>query len=132
MRQFCTYILAASSCPSQHPLPVGLGVTPGGLSEKADRASWTAGHGCITLQLSHSQASTAVALLVLELPPLAAYLPSVSVMSLGEAVLRHFKCSSLGVAQLAAEVFITTSFCGTSLYIFAHAFGQFLGYWTLF
>ena len=50
----------------------------------------------------------------------------------GEAILRHPKCSSLGLAQPGAVVFNTTSFGGASLYIFAHAFGRFSGNWTLF
>lgn len=90
-------------------------------SEKAGRASWAGGHGCITLQPGHCQASTAVALLVLELPPLVT--PFVSVMLLGEAILRHPRSSSLGVAQPAVEVINTTSLCETSLYTLAHAFG---------
>lgn len=51
---------------------------------------------------------------------------------MGEAILSHSKCSSLETAQPAAGMFNTTSFCGASLCMLTHAFGQFWGNWTLF
>lgn len=47
-------------------------------------------------------------------------------MPMGAAILRL----KMFTAQPGAVVFNTTSFCRASLYIFAHAFGQFLGKWT--
>lgn len=58
--------------------------------------------------------------------------PFLSGMPMGEAILRHSKYSSPGLAQPGAVVFNTTSICGAILYVFAYAFGQFSRNWTLF
>lgn len=119
-------------------LSMGLGVIPGGNGglEGSERrpaepsGPVAAGHGSIMLQPGHYWASIAVALLVPELPALNT--PFLSGMPMGEAILRCSKYSSLGLAQPGAVVFNTTTFCVASLYIFAHAFEQFSGDWTLF
>lgn len=90
--------LTANSCPSQIFLPMGLGVIPGGSrGSGGSERPVAAGHGCITLPPGHYWASIAVVLLIPVLPPQTTHF--LRGVTMGEAILRHSKWSSLGLAH---------------------------------